>query len=97
VVTNIKSQANTVRDGATYTRAAKGSDIGKLFVNGQQREMPDPGKSMRIPGVAVITPQVVTRSARSITVVGLQIRVLDGTPAGSEYGIAKSSAAIAAS
>jgi hypothetical protein len=46
------------------------------------------------PGVAVITPQVVTRGAHAITVVGLRIRMLPATGAPGVYDIARSNAGV---
>lgn len=94
VVTNIRSQANVVRDGRSYTRTPTGSDIGKLLVNGEPQAVPAPGRSTTVAGVAVITRQVVTRGAQSITVVGLRIRMLPATGAPGVYDIARSYARV---
>ena len=91
VISNIRSQANVVRDGGSYLRTAKGSDIGTLRIDGEEHALPDPGRSLRIPGVAVIIPEVVNRTAHSITVVGLRVRLLDGSEVQSVVDIAKSS------
>ncbi len=96
IVRVIRSQANVVRDGDTYTRSATGSSIGRLIVGGEQHALPDPGESLEIPGVAVITPEVVSRTANSITVVGLRIALLGGADAGTVVDIARSSAQVKA-
>ncbi len=96
IVQAIKSQANVVRDGDTYARTAKGSSIGRLVIGGEQQPLPDPGESLRIPGIAVVTPQVVNRTAHSITVVGLRIAMLGGSDAGTVVDISKSAAQIKA-
>ncbi len=94
VIRNIKSQANVERDGGTYLRTADGSSVGRLVVNGEPQAIPAPGEKLTIPGVATIIPQVVTKRAHSITVVGLRIRMLDGTEVTTVYDIAKSFAVI---
>lgn len=94
VVTAIRSQANVVRDGRTYTRTPAGSRVGSLEVAGEEQPLPDPGESLEIPGVARITPEVIDRTERSITVVGLRIRLLEGTEVTDVYDIAKSRARI---
>lgn len=95
VVTAIRSQANVIRDGGSYERTADGSRIGTLLVGGEEEPLPEPGESYEVPGVARITPQVVTRTDKSIAVVGLRVKLLDGTEVTDVYDVAKSTARIA--
>lgn len=93
VVTAIRTQASVVRDGDQYARSAAGSSIGSISIDGTEQELPDPGEVLVVPGVAEITTQVVTKTAQSITVVGLRIDLLDSTEV---IDIARSTAQIKA-
>lgn len=96
VVKAIRSQANVVRDGNRYTRTANGSSIGSITVGGEPRPVPNPGEALTIPGIAKLTAEVVERTARSITVVGLRIELLGGGNAGETLDVSKSFAQIKA-
>lgn len=97
VLTAIQSQANVVRDGRSYQRTADGSSIGSLLIGGGEESLPDAGESLTVPGVARLTPQLVERDARSIAVVGLRIRLLEGAEVTEVLDVARSTAGIAAS
>jgi len=56
------------------------TSLGKIFVNGEEQELPDTGV-IEIPGVAKIEPHVVSQIKNGLAVTALRISLLDGTGA----------------
>jgi hypothetical protein len=66
------------RDG-TYVRNARGTALGGIVVDGRRHEVPDPGESLLVPGVARVTPREVTRTNNGIRVSAVKVELLRGT------------------
>lgn len=98
----VESHAKTVRTKAggkfTYVRTG-GSQILGVTANGtnytkQINKAAQQGKSLTIPGVAVITPNDVRKTKTSISVIALSIKLLQGTPGRSHVNLAISKAGV---
>jgi hypothetical protein len=61
-----------------YTKDTRGSSTGTIVYNGRQVKIPTSGV-LRIPGVARIESNVVSRKHRGISVTALQVKLLDGS------------------
>ncbi|MET0524385.1 MAG: hypothetical protein ABWZ91_06270 [Nocardioides sp.] len=79
LVRNVIGRVNVVRTDSDLNRNIKGTDVGEIEFQGQEQEF-DPGeKTIEIPGVAIITKNIVTRTQHGINVIALQVKLLDGT------------------
>jgi hypothetical protein len=79
-IENVTGKANVLRVlGKGVTSNIKGTDPGYIEFQGQEQSF-DPGeKSIEIPGVAIITKNVVKRMKNGIHVIGLQVKLLQGS------------------
>jgi hypothetical protein len=80
VVTAIVGRANVDRSGGHIARNAAGTRLGKVLVNGERRQFPDTD-TLKIPGVAKLQRNIISRNKTGISVTALRITVLDGTGA----------------
>lgn len=87
VVNGIVGKAAVTRKGAKVVRTASGG-VGSVVVNGEATEFPDTD-IIEIPGVASLEQSVVKRFKTGLQVIGLQIKLLDGTGAVIDLGKAK--------
>jgi hypothetical protein len=81
VVTGIRAEGVVKRrpDGS-FLRHAVGTTVGTIEVAGRQFDIPLPGRTLVIPGVARITRGVVEKPGNnSIKVVGLRVELLQGS------------------
>jgi hypothetical protein len=79
LIRNVIGRVNVVRTDSALNRNIKGTDVGEIEFQGQEQEF-DPGeKTIEIPGVAIITKNIVTRTQHGINVIALQVKLLDGT------------------
>lgn len=80
LIRNVTGQVNVSRViGKGLKRNINGTKVGKITFQGQEQSF-DPGqKTIEIPGVAVITKNIVERSRHGIHVIALQVKLLDGT------------------
>lgn len=76
-IDGVFSRAQATRVGGKVTKKATGG-VARIIANGEAQELPSPGDTLEIPGLASITPQVVTRSRNGIEVVGLRIQLVEG-------------------
>jgi hypothetical protein len=88
VATGIVGRANVTRLNSGVKSDIKGSTIGKVLVNGQERQFPDSGV-MEIPGVAKLEQNVVKRYKTGISVIALRVTLLDGSGAVFNFGFAE--------
>jgi hypothetical protein len=80
VVTGIRAVGEVRRNAdGSVTRSAEGTTLGSITLAGRELDLPLPGRTLAIPGVARITRGVVTRGADSIKVVGLRVELLQGS------------------
>jgi hypothetical protein len=80
VVTGIRAEGKVTRTGAgDVLRSAEGTTLGSITLGGRELDLPLPGRSLVIPGVARITRGLVTRGSDSIKVVGLRVQLLQGS------------------
>jgi hypothetical protein len=82
-IEGVVGRVNVSRSGERLRRLksnTNGTSLGRIYVNGQGRDLPDTGV-IQIPGIAKIEPHVVTRLPNGLAVTALRITVLDGTGA----------------
>jgi hypothetical protein len=79
-IDDIVARAGVRRTADGLERSIRGTRLGALTVDGQQRTFPKSGV-LTIPGVAKLERAVVTKTHRGISVIGLRITLLDGSGA----------------
>jgi len=77
LVKNIIGQVNVAASSATTKRNTNGTEVGKVMVQGQEREFPD-SDVIEIPGVAKLERSIVEKSANGISVIALRVTLFDG-------------------
>lgn len=80
LVNNIIGKANAVLTSAGTTRSARGTSVGSVTVQGEQRKFPD-SDVLEIPGVAKLERSIIRRSDTGIHVIALRVTLLDGSGA----------------
>ena len=94
LIRNVVGKANVVRTLSGLNRSIKGTEVGKIEFQGQEQSF-DPGqKTIEIPGVAVITKNIVRRTRFGINVIALQVKLLDGTDVESVINLGEARMAI---
>jgi len=78
-----------LNDDGSRERSAAGTRIGRILVGGESINIPAPGESITIPGVAEITFKTYRRLSNGLDVTGLRIELLDGQGTIVELGRAK--------
>ena len=92
VIKGVVGQANVTRtDRGRTTKSSTGTTVGSIVVNGQEQSVPTGDQTIEVPGLAQILPGVVERSRHGISVVALRIKLLDGTLATIDLGVAHAS------
>lgn len=81
VISGVVGKVNVSREGGTVTRDIKGTTVGSITADGEPQEIPDPGQSLTIPGVAVIETAVVKELKSGLAVTAVRVTLLDGTGA----------------
>ena len=81
VISGVVGQVNVSRENGTVKRDIKGTTVGSITANGEPQEIPDPGQSLTIPGVAVIETAVVKELKSGLAVTAVRVTLLDGTGA----------------
>lgn len=79
VIGGIVAQAKVTKTGQDLTRSIEGTTVGFIRFEGADQEIPNPGQTLEIPGVARIRVAKRTRSEFGIKVVAVQVKVLDDT------------------
>jgi hypothetical protein len=75
----VVAKAHVTRTSSgTYTKDTRGTSTGTIVYNGHQVAIPASGV-LRIPGVARIESNVVSRTRRGISVTALRVTLLDGS------------------
>jgi hypothetical protein len=88
VVDGIVGKVTVTRGGGTVTKSFKGTTIGTVTVNGEEREFPD-SDVIEIPNVVKIERSVKATFKNGASVVALRVTLLDGTGAVIDLGVAK--------
>jgi len=81
VVQGVVAKANVTREGKNVKRDVRGTTVGSITASGEAQEIPDPGETLEIPGLAKIQTRVVDKSPIGISVTSVRITMLDGTGA----------------
>jgi hypothetical protein len=87
VIEGITAKANVIRRGRKVIRNARGTETVRVTVQGEEVTLPDVGK-LEIPGLLSIDQKVIERTPKSIKVIALQVKLLDGSGATIDLGIA---------
>lgn len=87
VVQGIVGKVSVTREGSKVVRNIKGTTIGSLTINGEERAFPDTDV-IEIPGVARLERNITNRTLVGISVVSLRITLLDGSGAVIDLGSA---------
>ena len=87
-ITGIEAHASAVLRHGVVTTSTAGTSDGTIILNGQVYDLPL-GGTLTIPGIASITSDVETQFNDGVSVVALQISLLDGTGAVIDLGYAK--------
>ncbi|MCW2797990.1 choice-of-anchor P family protein, partial [Nocardioides sp.] len=88
IVTGIVARAHAVLTPSGLKTDAKGTTIAEILVNGKRHTFPDSGV-IEIPGLVRIEDSVIKRQRRGISVIALQLKLLDGTAATVNLGMAR--------
>ena len=92
VIKGVVGQANVTRtDSGRTTTSSAGTSVGSIVVDGQVQQLPTGGRTLEVPGLAQVLPGTVHRTRHGIAVVALRIKLLDGTLASFDLGVAKAS------
>lgn len=81
-IKGVVGQVNVVQNtrGKVVRRSIAGTRIGAIIANGDAQEIPAPGETLEIPGVATIKAGVRQNlGKRGVRVHALQVKLLDGT------------------
>ena len=81
-IKGVVGQVNIFQDpeGNIVRRTLEGTSVRSIVANGQSQEIPDPGQTIEIPGVAKITASVQKElGARGLMVHALRVEMLDGS------------------
>jgi hypothetical protein len=88
IVNAIVGKANVTRKGDQLIRNTKGTTVGSIVANGRTYSFPDSGV-LEIPGIAKLEQGLVHRIKNGISVIALRIKVLDGSGAVIDLGLAE--------
>lgn len=91
VVKGIVGRAHvTLARGGGIRSDAKGTHVLTILVNGEDRHFPKSGV-IEIPGLVRIEDSIIKRTKTGIKVIALQLKLLDGTGARVDLGVARAS------
>lgn len=79
VAENIIGRANVLRSEDGLRRHPRGTEVGAVTVQGEQREFPENEDVIHVPGVVRLERSIVERHPTGISVTALRITLLDGT------------------
>lgn len=88
VIDGLVGRANVDLNDGTLTKSTIGTKVGTVTLDGERLELPA-RRSLEIPGIASLTPRVITQQPRGIKVVALRVELLDGSGAVLELGRAE--------
>jgi hypothetical protein len=77
LVKNVIGQVNVVTSADKTSRSTDGTEVGKVMVQGEEREFPD-SDVINIPGVARLQRSIVERTPNGISVIALRVTLFDG-------------------
>lgn len=94
-ITGILGRANLRQSRSGKVRVdTDGSTVGALYVQGDRREVPGPGETITVPGLAKVAFFVKERHKRSISVTAVRITLLDDSAGVSVIDLGRARAAI---
>lgn len=76
VIRGIRAEGFVAREDGRITRNARGTTLGAIRYEGVQLQTPQPGETLRIRGVARITPRVIDRTRNGIEVTAVRVQLL---------------------
>jgi hypothetical protein len=88
-ITGVKGRVNVRRTPKGLTRNTNGTRVLSITVDGQAVTLPDLGKLLTIPGLLSIQQGVTTKIDDGLQVIALQVKLLDGTGATIDLGVAR--------
>ncbi len=94
LIRNVVGRVNVVRTLDDLSRNIKGSEVGVIEFQGQEQSFDPREDTIEIPGVAIITKNIVKRTAHGISVIALQVKLLDGTDVASVVNLGEARLAI---
>jgi hypothetical protein len=77
LVKNVIGQVNVVTSADNTKRDIDGTDVGRVMVQGQEREFPD-SDVINVPGVARLERSIVEKTPNGISVIALRVTLFDG-------------------
>lgn len=83
----IEAHARVTKRDGKLTKSIKGTSVAYIKANGETYEVPNPGQSIEIPGLAVITVAKKFPGKYGVRVVAVQVKLLDGTPGASTINL----------
>jgi hypothetical protein len=94
VINAIRAQAHVWKADSGFRMDIGKTSVGLISLNDAPLEFPVGSDVLEIPGIAKLERNVVTRGARSISVTGLRVTLLDGTAADTVLDLANAKAAL---
>lgn len=88
-VTGIRGRVNVRRTPNGLTRNTNGTQVLAITLDGKAITLPDLGKLLTIPGLLSVQQAVTTKIDDGLQVIALQIKLLDGTGATIDLGVAR--------
>jgi hypothetical protein len=88
-VTGVRGQVNVRRTPDGLKRNTNGTRTLAVTLDGNELALPDLGKVLTIPGLLTLQQHVVTKIDGGLQVIALQLKLLDGTGATVDLGVAK--------
>lgn len=80
VLRNIDAWARVTRNrNGSYDRSDKGTGVGKILVNGSAVPTPKPGVSRKVAGLGTFTVAKVNKDPNGLEVVGVEVRLFNGS------------------
>jgi hypothetical protein len=90
----IEAHARVTKKDGKLTRSIKGTSVAYIKAAGESFEVPDPGQSIEIPGIAVITVAKKFPGKYGVRVVAVEVKLLDGTPGATTINLGEAFARI---
>lgn len=89
ILERIVGVASVEREGRELSRSLDGTTLGSITWEGEPQEIPEPGESLEIPGVAKIETKLVEETRTGVKVTSVRVTLLDGSGAVIDLGQAE--------
>jgi hypothetical protein len=90
----IEAHARVTRRDGKLTKSIKGTSVAYIKAAGESFDVPKPGQTLEIPGIAKITVAKKFPGKYGVRVVAVQVELLTGSPAGSVINLGEAFARI---